>query len=214
MKKQYKTSLSKSEAEASDCRSKVNTAEHQLEIINKENMRLMQEIKKARFEIESVVAKSTISGTTSQGQSAIDLLRSKASLLLRQLEVLVNEISKTEQTSKGQLDLVKHWLSTTDVEWKDTVIANMVSKLKELDFNSFKKRVEKISKHRTMDQDLYNTISNGYQKLISAIELDLKSCKKDLVYKTKILDRLTLEIRQSDPSIQIPARLRSSEIPI
>lgn len=64
---------------------------------------------------------------------------------------------------------------------------------------------DRAIKHKKMDIQLFNTIQQGYKGLIESIELDIKSCKKDLALKTKVLNILMTEMKNHEP-------LQSTEI--
>lgn len=140
--------------------------------------------------------------------NAVGLLRSKIDLLLMQLEVLVREIGKTEKASEGHRDVVKAWFKTTAFDWRSSSLASLSRKLDTLDYNSFDRRLQSLHIKKSKTIDLQGTLEVSLQNLVESLENEIKSSKKDLHYKSKLLNKIINDIRDHDPSVTIPIKLK------
>jgi phage terminase large subunit-like protein len=79
-----------------------------LNIRDKEYENLRLDFTRLKMEFDKATTQNFSSD--SEHGAVIDQLRSKTILLISKLEVLVNEISKTEKTSENTVNVLKRWI--------------------------------------------------------------------------------------------------------
>ena len=171
----------------------MKSLEVKISIMDKEN----DHLKKTKSKLKKEIEKLRVSQYTSGTGGVIDKLRAKTLLLIQKLEVLVNEVANTEKTSEQTVVQLREWIdSKPDSVNGDITLKKMVSKFRELNFQSTPIKRDLALKHKKMDISLFDTIQTGYKKIIKTIELDIRSCKKDLAWKTKVLNFMMAEKRR------------------
>lgn len=97
-----------SEADTLALNTKVKALEMNLNIRDKEYENLRLDFTRLKSEFDKATTQNFSSD--SEHGAVIDQLRSKTIMLIQKLEVLVNEISKTEKTSENTVNVLKRWI--------------------------------------------------------------------------------------------------------
>lgn len=130
-RQKYDTRNSESEDDIKVLSGKIKTLELNLNIRDKEYENLRIEFTRLKKEYEKATMQNYSSNSDNSG--IIDKLRSKTLLLIQKLEVLVNEISKTEKTSEGTVNLLKRWVDSIP-NAEASQLHHVINKFKSLNF--------------------------------------------------------------------------------